>query len=80
MRTHVRYHSGSRGPAVVSVIPLDVVDVSGYSAGPVTDSDRLAALDVDDAAYADLHIGFDWYSGGVAISHAGCARCGRGAS
>ncbi len=63
--------AGVEGTGGRLVIPLDVVDLSGYSAGPVTDSDRLSALDVDDAAYAIFTSGSTGTPKGVAISHAG---------
>ncbi|WP_409370972.1 amino acid adenylation domain-containing protein, partial [Mycolicibacterium setense] len=53
------------------VIPLEVVDLSGYSAERVTDSDRLSPLDIDDAAYVIFTSGSTGTPKGVAISHAG---------
>ncbi|MGA5541914.1 amino acid adenylation domain-containing protein [Mycobacterium sp. NPDC051198] len=53
------------------VVPLDVVDLSEHSADPVTDSDRLAPLSVDDAAYVIFTSGSTGTPKGVAISHAG---------
>ncbi|WP_160110878.1 non-ribosomal peptide synthase/polyketide synthase [Mycolicibacterium houstonense] len=53
------------------VVPLDVVDVSEHSPGPVADSDRLAPLTVDDAAYVIFTSGSTGTPKGVAISHAG---------
>ncbi|MBP2455951.1 amino acid adenylation domain-containing protein [Mycolicibacterium lutetiense] len=53
------------------VVPLDVVDLSEHSADPVTDTDRLAPLSVDDAAYVIFTSGSTGTPKGVAISHAG---------
>ncbi|MGV0804438.1 amino acid adenylation domain-containing protein [Mycolicibacterium setense] len=53
------------------VIPLEVVDLSGYSAERVTDSDRLSPLDIHDAAYVIFTSGSTGTPKGVAISHAG---------
>ncbi|WP_407665959.1 amino acid adenylation domain-containing protein [Mycolicibacterium boenickei] len=53
------------------VIPLDVVDLSEHSPDPVTDSDRLAPLSVDDAAYVIFTSGSTGTPKGVAITHAG---------
>ncbi|MGV0816246.1 amino acid adenylation domain-containing protein, partial [Mycolicibacterium boenickei] len=62
---------GLEGTGGHLVIPLDVVDLSEHSADPVTDSDRLAPLSVDDAAYVIFTSGSTGTPKGVAISHAG---------
>ncbi|MBU9763360.1 amino acid adenylation domain-containing protein, partial [Mycobacterium sp. TNTM28] len=53
------------------VVPLDVIDLSEHSGDPVTDSDRLAPLSIDNAAYVIFTSGSTGTPKGVAISHAG---------
>lgn len=53
------------------VIPLDMVDLSGYSAASISASDRLVPSSTDDAAYVIFTSGSTGTPKGVAISHAG---------
>ena len=53
------------------VLRVDGLDVSGRSAEPITDADRLAALDVNDTAYVIFTSGSTGAPKGVAVSHAG---------
>ncbi len=53
------------------VVRLDGLDLSGYGAEAITDSDRLAALGVDNTAYVIFTSGSTGEPKGVAVSHAG---------
>jgi len=53
------------------VVRLDGLDLSEYSAEAITDSDRLAALAVDNTAYVIFTSGSTGEPKGVAVSHAG---------
>ncbi|MUM27543.1 non-ribosomal peptide synthetase [Mycolicibacterium sp. CBMA 295] len=53
------------------VLRVDALDVSGWSADPVTQADRLAPLGTDDAAYVIFTSGSTGTPKGVAVSHAG---------
>ncbi|MDX6241971.1 MAG: hypothetical protein QOG10_6818, partial [Kribbellaceae bacterium] len=53
------------------VLRIDGLDLSGRSADPITDADRLAALGVDDTAYVIYTSGSTGEPKGVAVSHAG---------
>ena len=53
------------------VLRVDGLDVSGRSAEPITDADRLAALDVNNTAYVIFTSGSTGEPKGVAVSHAG---------
>ncbi|OBG83337.1 hypothetical protein A5699_04445, partial [Mycobacterium sp. E802] len=54
-----------------SVLCVDQLDVSNWSADPVTDADRSAPLSTDDAAYVIFTSGSTGTPKGVAVSHAG---------
>ncbi|MCV7360727.1 amino acid adenylation domain-containing protein, partial [Mycolicibacterium neworleansense] len=60
--------AGSGTRPVIDVVSLDL---SASSAEPVTDTDRLAPLSIDDAAYVIFTSGSTGVPKGVAISHAG---------
>ena len=53
------------------VVRIDGLDVSGRSAGPVTDAERLAPQSVDDAAYVIFTSGSTGTPKGVVVTHAG---------
>ncbi|MDT5335591.1 MAG: hypothetical protein QOD90_1096, partial [Mycobacterium sp.] len=53
------------------VFRIDGLDVSGRSAEPITDGDRVAALGVSDTAYVIFTSGSTGEPKGVAVSHAG---------
>ena len=59
------------GAGARPVLRVDGLDVSGRSADPITDADRLAALGVDDTAYVIFTSGSTGAPKGVAVSHAG---------
>ncbi|MGW0177711.1 amino acid adenylation domain-containing protein, partial [Rhodococcus sp. NPDC003322] len=56
-------------PANATVYEIDTLDVTGYSAATVTDSDRILALSPDNAAYAIFTSGSTGRPKGVAVSH-----------
>ncbi|MGC0365274.1 amino acid adenylation domain-containing protein [Rhodococcus sp. 27YEA15] len=51
------------------VVLVDVVDVSGFSAGPVSDVDRVSVLRAENAAYVIFTSGSTGRPKGVAVSH-----------
>ena len=53
------------------VLRVDHLELSGCSADPITDADRLAPLGVHDAAYVIFTSGSTGIPKGVAVSHAG---------
>ena len=53
------------------MLRVDGLDVSGQSAEPITDADRLAALSVNNTAYVIFTSGSTGEPKGVAVSHAG---------
>ncbi|WP_280398307.1 condensation domain-containing protein, partial [Nocardia carnea] len=53
----------------VPVVVADTVDVSGYSADPVTDADRIAPLRATNTAYVIFTSGSTGRPKGVAVSH-----------
>nr|WP_280231820.1 non-ribosomal peptide synthetase [Nocardia cyriacigeorgica] len=55
--------------SVASVISLDEVELAGFSAAPVTDRDRLAALRPEHTAYVIFTSGSTGRPKGVAVSH-----------
>ncbi|OBH51075.1 non-ribosomal peptide synthetase, partial [Mycobacterium sp. E2479] len=59
------------GAGARPVIRVDALDVSGHSADPITDSDRIAPLWVDDTAYVIFTSGSTGVPKGVTVSHAG---------
>ncbi|MGW4098909.1 amino acid adenylation domain-containing protein, partial [Mycobacterium sp. NPDC004974] len=59
------------GAGTRPVLRTDDIDLSGWSSEPITDVDRLAPLDIDDAAYVIFTSGSTGTPKGVAISHAG---------
>ena len=59
------------GAGARPVLRIDGLDVSGRSADPITDADRLAALGVDNTAYVIFTSGSTGAPKGVAVSHAG---------
>ena len=59
------------GAGARPVLRIDGLDVSGRSADPITDADRLAPLGVDDTAYVIFTSGSTGVPKGVAVSHAG---------
>jgi non-ribosomal peptide synthetase component F len=59
------------GAGVRPVLRVDDVDVSGRSADPITDAERLAPQSVADAAYVIFTSGSTGTPKGVAVSHAG---------
>ncbi|OWM05068.1 hypothetical protein B7435_10580 [Mycolicibacterium peregrinum] len=59
------------GTGTRPVLRLDTLDVSGHSADPITDDDRLAPLSVDAAAYVIFTSGSTGTPKGVAVTHAG---------
>ena len=59
------------GAGARPVVRIDGLDVSGRSADPITDTDRLAALGVDNTAYVIFTSGSTGAPKGVAVSHAG---------
>ncbi|WP_231995899.1 non-ribosomal peptide synthetase, partial [Mycobacterium sp. 852002-51163_SCH5372311] len=59
------------GAGARPVLRIDGRDVSGRSADPITDADRMAPLGVDDTAYVIFTSGSTGVPKGVAISHAG---------
>ncbi|AQA24418.1 D-alanine--poly(phosphoribitol) ligase, subunit 1 [Rhodococcus sp. MTM3W5.2] len=61
---------GFEVPGDRSVLCIDTVDVSGFSARPVTDADRVAVLRPDHPAYVIFTSGSTGKPKGVAVSHA----------
>ena len=59
------------GAGARPVVRIDGLDVSGRSADPITDADRLAPLGVDNTAYVIFTSGSTGAPKGVAVSHAG---------
>ena len=59
------------GAGARPVLRIDGLDVSGRSADPITDADRLAPLGVDNTAYVIFTSGSTGVPKGVAVSHAG---------
>ena len=59
------------GAGARPVLRIDGLDVSGRSADPITDAERLAALGVDNTAYVIFTSGSTGAPKGVAVSHAG---------
>ncbi|OZC86392.1 hypothetical protein CH254_17750 [Rhodococcus sp. 06-412-2C] len=56
-------------PASTETVSVDTVDLSGYSAGPVTDEDRRAPLSSSDLAYVIFTSGSTGRPKGVAVGH-----------
>ena len=54
----------------VRVVDIDNVDVSGFSADPITDADRVMPLRPDNTAYVIFTSGSTGQPKGVAVSHA----------
>jgi non-ribosomal peptide synthetase component F len=59
------------GSGTRPVLRVDTLEVSGRSADPLTDADRLAALGTDDTAFVIFTSGSTGAPKGVAVSHAG---------
>ncbi|MDT5175686.1 MAG: hypothetical protein QOG37_2937, partial [Mycobacterium sp.] len=59
------------GAGARPVVRLDGLDLSGFSAEPLTDADRTAALRADNTAYVIFTSGSTGTPKGVAVSHAG---------
>ncbi|HEX5254707.1 MAG TPA: amino acid adenylation domain-containing protein, partial [Mycobacterium sp.] len=59
------------GSGTRPVLRIDTLDLSGRSADPITDADRLAALGADDTAFVIFTSGSTGAPKGVAVSHAG---------
>ncbi|MGZ4584719.1 MAG: amino acid adenylation domain-containing protein, partial [Mycobacterium sp.] len=59
------------GAGTRPVLRLDGLDLSGWSADPITDADRLAPLGADDTAYVIFTSGSTGMPKGVAVSHCG---------
>ena len=59
------------GAGTRPVLRTDGLDLTGWSAEPITDADRLAPLGIDDAAYVIFTSGSTGTPKGVAITHAG---------
>ncbi|WP_439117402.1 amino acid adenylation domain-containing protein [Mycobacterium marseillense] len=59
------------GAGARPVLRVDDVDLSGQSEDRITDADRLAPLDVDNAAYVIFTSGSTGTPKGVAVTHAG---------
>ena len=59
------------GAAARPVMRIDGLDVSGRSADPITDADRLAPLRVDNTAHVIFTSGSTGAPKGVSVSHAG---------
>ena len=59
------------GAGARPVLRIETLDVSGRSADPITDVDRLAPLGVDNTAYVIFTSGSTGVPKGVAVSHAG---------
>ncbi|MCV7308133.1 non-ribosomal peptide synthetase [Mycobacteroides immunogenum] len=57
--------------AGLPLVRVDGPELSGYSAGPISDTDRLSALGVTDTAYVIFTSGSTGAPKGVALSHAG---------
>ncbi|GGK49705.1 hypothetical protein GCM10011591_21490 [Nocardia camponoti] len=55
---------------VAPVITVDTLDLSGYSAAPITDAERVAPLRADNTAYVIFTSGSTGRPKGVAVSHA----------
>ncbi|MCX5044947.1 non-ribosomal peptide synthase/polyketide synthase [Aldersonia sp. NBC_00410] len=53
-----------------TVLYVDTLDVSGYSADPITDADRVASLRADNTAYVIYTSGSTGRPKGVAVTHA----------
>ena len=58
-----------RLPESVRQMPIDTLDVSGYSADPITDADRLAPLRDSNTAYVIYTSGSTGRPKGVAVTH-----------
>ncbi|MBY0286579.1 MAG: amino acid adenylation domain-containing protein, partial [Mycobacteriaceae bacterium] len=54
-----------------TVLRVDALNLSGRSAAPITDADRMAAVSADDTAYVIFTSGSTGVPKGVAVSHAG---------
>ncbi|MDH6196198.1 amino acid adenylation domain-containing protein [Mycobacterium frederiksbergense] len=59
------------GAGARPVLRLDELDMSRWSADPITDTERLAVVTADDAAYVIFTSGSTGTPKGVAVSHAG---------
>ncbi len=59
------------GAGTRPVLRIDGLELSGRSADPITDADRLAPLTVDNTAYVIFTSGSTGAPKGVAVSHAG---------
>ncbi|MDH6199286.1 amino acid adenylation domain-containing protein/thioester reductase-like protein [Mycobacterium frederiksbergense] len=59
------------GAGTRPVLDIDALDLSRSSAEPISDTDRLAPLGIDDAAYVIFTSGSTGTPKGVAVSHAG---------